>query len=374
MRYRLLIVAGLPIITVIVGFWYWYSRPTQSPPPSNKQTTSSANLDDTFLTIDRAPAINLQTTLANSFVIPAGTNMNRVVTIATTGDIIPARGVDAQIRAHGSDYPFAGNGITDLLSQADLAIVDLESPLIVQCPVTLDGFTFCGQPSFAASMAKAGIDVATLENNHISNYGAAGVEETIQHLTAVGMRYASDTHLDIETVKGLKIGILAFSGIGGRFYSDDVTKKITEARPQVDVLMVAFHWGKEYELVPTIDPVTAPDNPRTVGRLAIDAGADIVVGNHPHWVQGVELYKGKPISYALGNFIFDQSWSLPTEQGVVTSYTFYGSKLIGMSLTAIHIDNQAQPKVVNGAERDQILNQFRQSSMLMATSSATRRE
>jgi poly-gamma-glutamate synthesis protein (capsule biosynthesis protein) len=96
----------------------------------------------------------------------------------------------------------------------------------------------------------------------------------------------------------------------------------------------------------------------------------VVIGNHPHWVQGVELYKGKVISYALGNFIFDQSWSVPTQQGLVATYTFYGKKLLGMSVTPVHIVNQAQPNPTNAEETAQIMDQFRQSSLLMSTNSA----
>jgi poly-gamma-glutamate synthesis protein (capsule biosynthesis protein) len=364
-------IVGLTAVAMtIVGLWFWRqsSLPsTPKSPPSTPSASASASVeDDNFLPIERAPGVNLQTTLNNSFVIPAGTNMAKITTVVTTGDIIPARGTDIQIRNNGPDYPFAGLGIQGLLSQADLTVVDLESPLTAACPVTKTGFTFCGQPSFASAMAKAGIDVATIENNHIGNYGRVGIDETIQHLTAAGLRYASSTYLDIETIHGLKIGLLAFNGVGGRFYPDAIKQKIAEARPQVDLLFVAYHWGKEYESVPTADPAIAPDDPRTIGRMTIDAGADLVIGNHPHWVQGVEIYKGKLISYALGNFIFDQSWSRQTMQGIVGKYTFYGTKLIGAQYTPIHIDNQAQPKMAAGDEAAEIMDQFKQSSQQLA--------
>jgi poly-gamma-glutamate synthesis protein (capsule biosynthesis protein) len=114
------------------------------------------------------------------------------------------------------------------------------------------------------------------------------------------------------------------------------------------------------------DPSIAPDDPQEIGRMTIDAGADVVIGNHPHWVQGVEVYKGRLISYALGNFIFDQSWSTETQQGMVAKYTFYGPKLIGAQFTPIHIDNQAQPVVVTGEEEATIRSQFKLSSQQIA--------
>ena len=86
---------------------------------------------------------------------------------------------------------------------------------------------------------------------------------------------------------------------------------------------MAYHWGAEYVSVPTVGAGIAEDDPVEIGHLAVDAGADFVIGNHPHWVQGVELYKGKYIAYAHGNFIFDQMWSYETRVGVVGKYTFY---------------------------------------------------
>lgn len=324
-----------------------------------------------FLTVSQAPAVDYQATLNNSFVLPKNLDPSKVFTVVTTGDIIPARGVALQIQKNGIDYPLAGDGIKPLLSQSNLTIVDLESPLMSVCPPTDDHFQFCGPADFADAMARAGIDVATLENNHIGNYGNTGVDETEQHLTDAGIRFATSSKLDIEKVSGQRIGILAFNGVGGHFNRQNITEQIQAARPQVDILMVAFHWGKEYELEPIPDPNVAPDDPKAIGRLAADAGADLIIGNHPHQVQGFEIYKGKFVEYALGNFVFDQSWSVPTQQGVVATYTFYGSKLLGMRLTPVHIYNQARPAVVQGEEEKQILGQFRQSSQLIATASAT---
>lgn len=356
----------LVILLLIAGLWWWRQNsqlPQSVQPPASRSAQPTHNsADGNFLPVSLAPAINLPTILTGSFVIPAGANMGQIITVTTTGDIIPARGVDMQIRTNGPDYPLAGPGIQSLLSGSDVTIINLESPLIANCPVTKSGFTFCGQPQFASAMARSGIDVATLENNHIGNYGQSGVSETIQYLTAAGIQHATDSHLAIKMVKGIKIGVLAFNGVGGRFYPNSIKTQIAVARPEVDLLFVAYHWGKEYESLPMPDPAIAPDDPQYIGRMAIDAGADLVIGNHPHWVQGVEIYKGKIISYALGNFIFDQSWSTPTMQGLVGTYTFYGTKLIGAVYTPIHIDNQAQPKVVDGVEAKQIMDQFAQSS------------
>lgn len=369
MNYRFAWLLGSVVVILLLASlgWWWISSAQNDRTPVKQVVQPSPTSDqDTFLPIDLAPGIRLDQILSNTLVIPAGTNMNKVVTIATTGDIIPARGVDLQVRKNGPDYPFLASGIKDLLSTPDITVVDLEAPVLDNCPVHLTGFTFCGRSTFADAMARVGIDVATLENNHITNYGAAGVTETIEHLTAAGIRYASRDHLHIETVKGIKVGFLAFNDIEVRLDKAMMAETIRRARPQVDILMVAVHWGKEYELLPMADGSIAPSDPRELGRAMVDAGADVIIGNHPHWVQGVEIYKDKLISYALGNFIFDQSWSIETQQGLVATYTFYGPKLLGVTYVPIRIINQAQATIATGDEAAAIMDRFKQSTEQLA--------
>lgn len=290
----------------------------------------------------------------------------RLTEIIITGDVIPARGVDAKIRKFGSQFPFSGHGITELLQDGDLTIVNLESPLLNDCPVHNEGFTFCGQSSFAKAMADAGIDLVTLENNHIQNYGIAGRDETIIHLKDAGINYANSMHLDITTIHGLRIGTLAFTGVGGRFYPETIQETIKDADPKVDLLFVAFHWGKEYESIPTQDVNIAPDDPRTIARLAIQSGADMIIGNHPHWVQGIELIDGKLINYSLGNFIFDQSWSTETLQGYIGKLTYYGTKLVKVEVLPIVIKHQSQPNLPTIKESEEIMQRIKQSSLQLS--------
>ena len=113
-------------------------------------------------------------------------------------------------------------------------------------------------------------------------------------------------------------------------------------------MVVQFHWGKEYERQPMPDPgVPTPDDPVTIGHDAIDWGADIVIGNHPHWYQGVEVYKGKLITYAHGNFVFDQMWSEDTREGVIGTYTFYGTQLVAASWKPVRSYDYGQPVFMN---------------------------
>ena len=188
------------------------------------------------------------------------------------------------------------------------------------------------------------------------------------YLESAGIDYATSSRLSITNIRGLKVGTLAFTGVGGRFYPEVIKETVASARPQVDLLLVAFHWGKEYELVPTADPNIAPDDPRVIAQLTVEAGADFIIGNHPHWVQGVELIDNKLVNYAYGNFIFDQSWSQETLQGYVGEYTFYGPKLVQVKMHPTLIKSQSQPYIVELADAQTILERIKQSSQILAKS------
>ncbi len=358
------------LILVAVIIWQRASSPSQS--QSEKQASNSALVSPTpaYLSSDQLPSLNLEQILSSTPVVELDRlDPKQLRTIVVTGDVIPARGVDAKIRQYGPDYPFVGPGISDILQSSDVTIVNLEAPLLNNCPVHNEGFTFCGQATFAQAMASAGVDVATLENNHVGNFGQAGITETIQHLVSANIDYATSSRLSITNIRGLKVGILAFTGVGGQFYPDSIRTQIGKAKPQVDLLLVAFHWGKEYELIPTADPNIAPDDPRDIARIAVQAGADMVIGNHPHWVQGVELINTKLVNYAYGNFIFDQSWSTETMQGYIGIYTFYGPKLVKVKMQPIEIRSQAQPNLPSADIAQKILDRVQQSSQILVNMS-----
>ncbi|MFQ6019512.1 MAG: CapA family protein [Dehalococcoidia bacterium] len=290
---------------------------------------------------------------------------SRLRTIIATGDVIPARATDGAIRARGDDFLYPVRKTATITSDADLTVINLEAPLIEGCPPHNSGFTFCGRPGFVEALRAAGVDVATLENNHIGNYGFQGVAETKEHLSSAGIDYADRATLAVRNVRGLEFGFLAFNGVGEAIDRQQLRQQIRAARPQVDVLAVAFHWGAEYVSLPQPAPGIAEDLPTEIARLAVDAGADLVIGNHPHWVQAMEIYKGKLIVYAHGNFIFDQMWSYETRVGVIGRYTFYDAVLLRAEFTPVLIENYAQPRPLKGVERRAVLDGMREASLAL---------
>ncbi len=123
-----------------------------------------------------------------------------------------------------------------------------------------------------------------------------------------------------------------------------------------DVVIVMPHWGVEYH-------ATATPLQQKLGRAAIDAGADMVIGNHPHWVGAMEVYKGKPIWYALGNLVFDQTWSIPTMEGITVELTFDGTRLVQARMRPHLILDKAQPNFLDPAgDGRAVLNQLYRAS------------
>ena len=299
-----------------------------------------------------------------------GLNPERVRTLLATGDVIPGRSVNMQIIAHGNDFFYPFEVTAQLLDDADVTIMNLEAPLIEGCPPTREGVVFCGQPGFAGAMAAASVDVVTLENNHIGNYGSEGIIATRQVLQANGMEYADRYASVVRDVRGLRFAFLAFNGVGESFDRESIALRIQEADAQADVVVAAFHWGAEYVSIPESAPGIAPDEPVEIAHLAVDAGADLVLGNHPHWVQALELYEGKLIVYAHGNFILDQMWSYETTIGVLGRYTFYDAELVDVELIPTRIVDYAQPIPLDGEEAAAVLSGMYQASVALAQSLA----
>jgi len=291
---------------------------------------------------------------------------SRLRTVIATGDVIPARYTDVIIRQRGDDFLYTVAATKDITAAADLTVINLEAPLVDYCAYHDEGFTFCGRPGFVAALQAAGVDVVTLENNHIGNYGLDAIDETVGHLDAGWFKWADRDSASISDVRGLKFGFLAFNAVLEQVDRQAMAAQIKALRPQVDVLAVAFHWGAEYVSTPQTAGGVADDDPVGLAHLAVDAGADWIIGNHPHWVQAVEIYKGKFIAYAHGNFIFDQMWSYETRVGVIGKYTFYDDELVRVEFIPTLIQDWAQPVPMTGAEAQAVLDGMRAASEELA--------
>lgn len=289
----------------------------------------------------------------------------KFITIIATGDIIPARSVNFQATQR-KDFTWPYLKTAEILKQADITFINLETPLIDDCPATQEGMVFCGNSKNIEGLVYAGVDIVSLANNHSSNYGKDALDSTIELLDDNGILVTGISGPKILEIKGMRFAFLGYNDIEkpqkevSNVEEEKIKSEITAAKKESDFVIVTFHWGTEYLAQPD-------DRQKYLGHFAIDAGANLVIGNHPHWIQPVEIYKGKLITYAHGNFIFDQEWSLETKQGVVGKYVFYENELIDVEYIPILLENYGQPHFLTGTEKDKVLENMKVQSEILAT-------
>ena len=342
------------------------SAPISSPATTAEPTVPDINQEPQFTTITSIDQIfnpNLESTS------PAAKS-DTVISLMATGDVLLARSINYKmVQLQDFTWPFVYLG--SFLEGADLTYINLETPLISDCPTRVDGMFFCGDLRGIDSLKFAGIDVVNVANNHASNFGPEGVAETHAALEANNFVTSgiSDDNVGFTTVKDTKFAFLGYNEVndqpGVTTATDEVIKReVAAARSQADVVVVQFHWGNEYTYAPS-------ENQKLLARLAVDSGADLIIGNHPHWYQPIEFYKGTLITYSHGNLVFDQMWSRETREGIVGEYYFQNKKLVGVRFHPVLIENYGQPKLLEGPEAMKILDNLKAESYSLLKESAT---
>ncbi len=241
------------------------------------------------------------------------------IIISAVGDIMLAGRWAPVLRKKGYDHPF--HGVKKLILTGDINLANLESPIATGGEEYSEKkFRFRAEPPVARAIASAGFNLVTLANNHSMDFGGAALLETLDHLRENNIAWVgAGKNLDdarlmaLYTVKGKKIAFLGYSltqpieFFAGKDrpgtapgYEKLVTADIARARSQADFVVVSFHWGKEAS-------GTIQAYQQIAARKAIDAGADVIIGHHPHVLQGIEHYKKGLIFYSLGNFAFASS-------------------------------------------------------------------
>ena len=223
---------------------------------------------------------------------------------------------DKELDRHDGDFQFALKNIRDVLAQDDLTIVNFEGTLTESTYVPSskrnNEFLFSAPPEYVAMLTENSIEAVSLENNHVLDHGEDVYTETQTHLSNAGVIWSGDGEIGVHEVKGIQIAMLSYLCID-RYDQlwDKVPAEIMAAKELYPIVIVNFHWGNELDYAPTKNQIK-------MGRLAVDAGADLVLGHHSHRIQPIEQYKGVYICYSLGNFCFAGN-SKPSD---MTSYLF----------------------------------------------------
>ena len=305
-----------------------------------------------------SPTLTLSPTLAPSITpsrTPTPTQTSTpppppIITLVFTGQIVPSRCVQAAIDEKGNaDYIY--EGVLDFLLPVDLTIGTLNSSLSDVAPRTgcVETFVLVGSPENADAMAHAGFDLMSVATNHIKNCGVTSCGdqafyETLDNLRRVGIlpvgagaNHAEAMQPVVVELQGIRFGIVSLGQIEQNAYAgenspgiailneENLQIAIATAREMSDVVIVMPHWGPEYTHTPNPSQLA-------LAQVAADAGADLIVGNHTHYIQAFGEVNGVPVFYGLGNFVFDQTQERERQQSLILRVYFQGTEYLGYEI------------------------------------------
>lgn len=276
---------------------------------------------------------------------------NSEINIGFVGDILPDRGVKSVIQKIGLSGLF--QNAPAIFKDTDLVCANLEAAITINKTPLHKTFRFNSPLNLGDYLAKNKIKIVGLANNHSIDYGKNGLKDTIENLnkyqvSAFGYGENAEAALEptIIELRGVKIafiGAVCFPLEGyvylpntfdvGRWDAQLIGAQIGKARQKADIVAVSLHWGIEFSHYPTATQIQ-------MGHYCIDQGADLVVGHHPHVLQGMEIYKKKPIFYSLGNFIFDQRFG-PTTESICAKITIVQKRIKRVEMIPILINGCA---------------------------------
>ena len=243
------------------------------------------------------------------------------ITLTAVGDVTIGRNVqhkgtsifEKELKKQKNDPNFIFRNVKGIFESDDLTIANFEGvlgeSLTPPSSKKNNDFLFLASPEYAQVLSNNGVEAVTMENNHINDFGDDGINSTIAALESAGVVWANKNHMAVYETQGVRIGMLAYQ-IVPPLRSDEmqadalqtqVASDIAKAKQTCDIVTVSFHWGKELDYTPRNE---SPYRQVTLGRAAIDAGADLVLGHHSHRINPIEKYNGKYIVYSLANCSF----------------------------------------------------------------------
>lgn len=269
--------------------------------------------------------------------LPSSSPLSKVSKIVLGGDVMLGRKVMITTKKE-ADYNYPFKNVSKYLNTVNLVFVNLENPVVQDCPEIDSGFKFCSVPDMIDGLVNSNIKLVNIANNHTLNYGSGGFEETKKYLDEKNIGYVGDNNIVTKSINDTDFSFLGFDLVSNDLSVENLNL-IKKAKESADVVIVAVHWGEEYQASPN-------ENQKIWAKKIIEYGADVVVGHHPHWIQTIEEIDGKKVYYSLGNFVFDQIWSEETKKGILIELTFDGSELVSEKKINTYIKNWGQVEIV----------------------------
>lgn len=258
--------------------------------------------------------------------------------------------------------------VYDIFSSDDMTIVNLEGPL-TRAEERRENQTYCisGEPEYVEILTEGSVEAVSMANNHRLDYFEQGTKDTVAAVKDAGIVYAYDNNLGIYETKGIRIGFVSVNEVG---QGAGVEKYLKEGfallqEEGVDLILANCHWGIERENYPE-------EYQQSLGKMCIDWGADLVIGHHPHVIQGIEEYKGKYIIYSLGNFCFGANRNPADKDCIIFQQTFTfvdgelqgdsEARVIPCSVSSVSNRNDYKPTPAEGSEAQRILDRVNEYS------------
>ena len=259
----------------------------QAPPPATTAPQQDVG-DESQPDATQAPAVPPANLLPDGSV---------VVTISAVGDLTFGGDVrkntnifERELKKQNNDLSFVTRNVREILSQDDMTIANLETTLTTAPVYKKDNrFVFSAPPEYVEILEHGSIEAVSFENNHALDHGETGIAETQEVLTAAGITWSTEKQPAVfTTASGIRIGLLSYQTFNGQYprLQTQVPNDIANMKAQADIVLVSYHWGEEEDYAPNA-------RQQQLGRLTIDAGADLVVGHHSHRINPIKLYNGK---------------------------------------------------------------------------------
>ncbi|MCD8103974.1 MAG: CapA family protein [Lachnospiraceae bacterium] len=286
-------------------------------------------------------------------------------TLGTYAGAVTSTSFDTYYSMYGASYFF--ENVREILQNDDFTFANLEGTLTDETTPVEKTYAFKGDPSYTEILLDGSIEVVTLANNHSSDYGAQSLVDTKENLAEAGIEYCIGDTIAYEEISGIKVAFIGIYELStGMDCESQVRSTIAEAQSEgAALIIIAFHWGTEKE-------TEADATQQSLAHIAIDCGADLVVGHHPHVLQGIEKYNGKYIVYSLGNFCFGGNSNPSDKDTMIFRQTFTITsdgvsedddiEIIPCTLSSASGYNDYRPTPATGSAADEIMERINEYS------------
>ena len=297
------------------------------------------------------------------------------ITISAAGDVTMGRDAltsyynsfDHEVELQMKDYSYFMKNVKSIFENDDLTIVNLEGPLTTYSVMAEKQYRFKGNPIYTEVLKQGSIEAVNIANNHTFDYFDLGYFDTVSNLSQADIGYSGNGHIYLTEIKGVKIGMFGFAGWDiGKQKKSDIKKVVEDLKNRgANLIIASFHWGEERKYTPN-------QTQKELGRYCIDIGVDLVLGHHPHVIQGIETYKGKSIVYSLGNFCFGGNKNPSDMDAFIYQHSFSfknnvllmeTGQVIPVSISSTKVRNNYQPTPLQGIEASRVMNKIRNYSM-----------